>query len=522
VHRQPGGAFFRASQSDVPMPEDPVMAYAKAHEERHLAELFDLLRIPSVSAQPAKHGKDIERAAEFLADAMRDAGLENVRLVPTGGNPIVYGDWLHAPGAPTILCYGHYDVQPPEPLELWDSPPFEPTIRDGKIYARGATDDKGQMFTHIKAVQGVLATAGALPVNVKFLIEGEEEVGSENLERFIRANLDLLACDVVAISDSSMFDERHPAITYSLRGLVYYQIDVQGPKRDLHSGTFGGGIKNPIEALVEILDGMKDNKTGKITIPGFYDDVDITPAERKALAKLPFKERAYAKELGVPMVWGEKGWTTLERVSLRPTFEINGIWGGYQGPGAKTVLPAEAHAKVSMRLNPGQDPRKIAKLFERAVKERAHPGVKVTVTNLSGGWGAKAPLEHPAMRAGSRAIKQGFGKEPLFTAEGGSIPVVAMFQQVLGVPSVLLAYGLHDENLHAPNEHFDIGNFHKGIRTNAAFLYALAEEDLTQAKGAKGKARARKAPAKNATKRAAPAREAKAKAPAARGKKARR
>ncbi|HWG90670.1 MAG TPA: dipeptidase [Candidatus Thermoplasmatota archaeon] len=472
-----------------------VSEYLDANRGKHLEELKELLRIPSVSAQP-KHAEDMTRGANWVAEALRRAGMARVEVMPTGGHPLVYAEWLNAPGKPTVLVYGHYDVQPPEPLELWTSPPFEPTERGGKLYARGATDDKGQIFAHIKGVEALMATEGALPVNVKFLIEGEEEVGSENLERFVRMHREMLRADVVAISDTAMWDEKTPAITYSLRGLVYYQVDVKGAKGDQHSGTFGGAIKNPIEALVELLDGMKDNKTGKITIPGFYDDVDVSSAERKALAKLPHSDRQYAKELGVKTLWGEQGWSTVERTTVRPTFEINGIWGGYTGAGAKTVLPAEAHAKVSMRLNPGQDPKKIMKLFERTVKERAHPSVQVSVHNLSGGWGAKVPLDHPAMRAGSRAVKAGFGKEPVYSAEGGSIPVVAMFQQVLGVPSILMGFGLHTENLHAPNEHFDIGNFHKGIRTSAAFFTALAQEDLSVTPKAAKKDPARKGAAK--------------------------
>lgn len=456
------------------MPEDPVLAYAKAHEERHLRELFDLLRIPSVSAQPAKHGKDIERAAEFVANAMREAGLENVKLVSTPGNPIVYGEWLHAPGAPTVLCYGHYDVQPPEPVELWDSPPFEPTVRDGKIFARGATDDKGQMYTHIKAVEAHLKGVGKLPVNVKFLIEGEEEVGSKNLDAAIERMRKELACDVVLVSDTAMKAMDQPAITYSLRGLIYFQVDVTGAKSDLHSGTYGGAVTNPAEAVVQMLAKMKDPKSGKVKIPGFYSGVKVSKAERAAIAKSGFKESEYRKQAGVKALWGERGFTSAERTSVRPTFEVNGIYGGYQGDGAKTVLPSHAHAKVSMRLVEGQDPKRIAKSFEAYLKKNALPGVEVKVTQLSAGMGAKVPLDHPAMRAATRAVKSTFGKAPLFLAEGGSIPVVATFQRVLGVSTVLMGFGLHDENLHAPNEHFRVRNFHRGIQATARFFGELA------------------------------------------------
>lgn len=456
------------------MPDDPVLAYAKAHQERHLRELFDLLRIPSVSAQPAKHGKDIERAAEFVANALREAGMENVRLVPTPGNPIVYADWLHAPGAPTVLCYGHYDVQPPDPLEPWGSPPFEPTVRDGKIFARGATDDKGQMYTHVKAVEAHLKAAGSLPVNVKFFIEGEEEVGSKNLDAAIEGAKRDLACDVVLVSDTAMKTESQPAITYSLRGLIYFQVDVTGPSSDLHSGTYGGAVANPAEALVQMLARLKDARSGKVKIPGFYDGVRVSRDERAAIAKSGFKDAEYRKQLGVKALWGERGFSGAERTSVRPTFEVNGIYGGYQGDGAKTVLPSHAHAKVSMRLVEGQDPKRIAKSFERFLKAQALPGVEVKVTQLSSGMGAKVPLDHPAMRAAGLALNATFGRKPLFLAEGGSIPVVATFQRVLGVNTVLMGFGLHDENLHAPNEHFRVANFHRGIEAVARFFTELA------------------------------------------------
>ena len=458
------------------MPEDPVLAYVAANKERHLAELFDLLRIPSVSAQPAKHGKDIERAAEFIAGAMRDAGLEDVKLIPTPGNPLVYGEWLHAPGAPTVLCYGHYDVQPPEPIELWDSPPFEPTVRDGKIFARGATDDKGQMYTHIKAVEAHLKTMGKLPVNVKFLVEGEEEVGSKNLDPAIQRMRKELACDVVLVSDTAMKAMDQPAITYSLRGLIYFQVDVTGAKSDLHSGSYGGAVTNPAEALAHMLHAMKDPRSGKVKIPGFYKGVKVTKAERAAIAKSGFSDREIMKAVGVKALWGEKGFTGAERTSVRPTFEVNGIYGGYQGDGAKTVLPSHAHAKVSMRLVEGQDPKRIAKSFEAYLKKHALPGVQVTVTQLSGGMGAKVPLDHPAMRAATRALESTFGKKPLFLAEGGSIPVVATFQRVLGVSTVLMGFGLHDENLHAPNEHFRVKNYERGIAATARFFSELSVE----------------------------------------------
>ncbi|HUR69569.1 MAG TPA: dipeptidase [Candidatus Thermoplasmatota archaeon] len=458
------------------MPEDAALAYAKANEKRNLDQLFELLRIPSVSAQPAKHGKDIERAANFIAASLREAGVENVKLIQTPGNPLVYGEWLHAPGAPTVLCYGHYDVQPPEPLELWQSPPFEPTVRDGKIFARGSTDDKGQMYTHVKAVEAHLKGGGALPVNVKFLIEGEEEVGSKNLDAAIERMRKELACDVVLVSDTAMKSMEQPAITYSLRGLIYFQVDITGPNSDLHSGTYGGSLANPAETLVQMLAKMKDAKTGKVQIPGFYKGVNVTRSERSAIAKSGFKDAEYKKTLGLKALWGEKGFSAAERTSVRPTFEINGIYGGYQGDGAKTVIPSHAHAKVSMRLVQGQDPKRIAKSFEAYLKKQALPGVDVKVTQLSGGMGAKVPLEHPAMQAATRALHATFGKKPLFLAEGGSIPVVATFQRVLGVSTVLMGFGLHDENLHAPNEHFRVVNYHRGIEATARFFSEMAAQ----------------------------------------------
>lgn len=451
------------------MSVDAVVSHVRASRESSLRELFDLLRIPSVSAQP-KHAKDVERAAQFVADALRGAGVEGVEVVPTPGHPIVYGEWLRAPGAPTVLVYGHYDVQPPEPVELWSSPPFEPTIREGKLYARGATDDKGQMYAHVKAVEAHLKANGRLPVNVKFLIEGEEEVGSKNLDPAIHAMRDRLACDVVLVSDTAMKAEGQPAITYSLRGLIYFQVDVTGPKSDLHSGTWGGSLANPNEALVQALAKMKDPRTGRVKVPGFYDGVKVAREERAAIARSGFTDAQYKKSMGLKALWGEKGFTAAERTSVRPTFEINGIYGGYQGDGAKTVIPAHAHAKVSMRLVAGQDPKRIAKAFERHLKASMLPGLDVKVTQLSGGMGAKVPLDHPAMVAASRALHATFGKKPLFLAEGGSIPVVATFQKVLGVSTVLMGFGLHDENLHAPDEHIRVENFHKGIEASARFL----------------------------------------------------
>ncbi|MEA3199725.1 MAG: hypothetical protein QOE90_1153 [Thermoplasmata archaeon] len=460
------------------MPEDAVVSYVRANEQRNLQQLVDLLRIPSVSAQPAKHGKDVERCAHFVADALREAGMENVQLVPTPGNPIVYADWLHAgAGAPTVLVYGHYDVQPPEPLDLWTSPPFEPTVRDGKLFARGATDDKGQMYAHVKAVEAHLKTGGKLPVNVKFFIEGEEEVGSKNLDPAIEKWREKLACDVVLVSDTAMKGEGQPAITYSLRGLIYFQVDIIGPKSDLHSGTWGGSLANPNEALVQALAKMKDAKTGKVKIPGFYDGIKITKDDRAAVKKSGYADSYYKKEMAIKALWGEKGWSAAERTSIRPTFEVNGIYGGYQGDGAKTVIPAHAHAKVSMRLVGGQNPEKITKSFEKYLKSVVLPGVEIKVTRLSAGYGAKVPLDDPAMKAATKALADTFGKKPVYLAEGGSIPVVASFQKLLGANTILMGFGLHDENLHAPNEHIRVVNYHKGIEASARFLAEVAKVD---------------------------------------------
>ncbi len=463
------------------VPMDEVVAFARENREKALAELKDLLRIPSVSAKP-EHAEDMRRGAAWVADAMRVAGIENVAVLPTGsaadpGHPVVYGDWLRAgAGKPTVLVYGHYDVQPGEPFELWSSPPFEPTERDGKLFARGATDDKGQMFCHVKAVEAWMRSTGGLPVNVKFLIEGEEEVGSKHLEDFIGANRERLAADCVLISDSAMWDEEHPSIVYSLRGLCYFYVDAKGAKSDLHSGTYGGAAPNAVEWLAKLLASAKDERTGKVLIPGFYEGADVARAERKALARLPFSEKAYKKELGVRALFGEKGWTPMEATTIRPTFEVNGLWGGYTGAGQKTVLPNEAHAKVSFRLVGNQDPVKLGKAFRAFVKsfEKAHPGVAFTVEQPSTNHPSKVPIDHPALAAGARALHAAFGGEVVFAAEGGSIPVVTTFLRVLGAPSVLMGYGLHDENLHAPNEHIRVANFHRGVEASARFLDEIA------------------------------------------------
>jgi acetylornithine deacetylase/succinyl-diaminopimelate desuccinylase-like protein len=446
-----------------------VIDYINTNRDKYVTELKEYLAIPSISALP-QHQADVRRCAEWTADELRRIGMQNVRLIETPGNPVVYADWLGAEGAPTILFYGHYDVQPVDPLELWESPPFEATVRDGEIYARGAADDKGQIFMHFKAIEAHLKQNGRLPVNLRIILEGEEEVGSKNLDDFVKAHKAELAADVVVISDSTMFDRGVPSITYGLRGLVYFQIDVRGTKSDLHSGSFGGAVANPAMVLAQVLAQMKD-RSGRIKIPGFYEAVrELRAEERAEFKKLPFNETRYRKELGAPRLFGETGYTTLERVWARPTFEVNGLLSGFTGEGAKTVIPAVAMAKVSMRLVPDQDPDKIAGLFEAYVQKVTPKTVELKVTRMHGGRPWMTEFDNKYVQAAGRAIEKGFGKPPVFNREGGSIPVVATFQEILGLPSVLFGVGLPDENAHAPNEKLDLGNFHGGIIASA-YLY---------------------------------------------------
>lgn len=448
---------------------DKVVDFINVNRDRYIDEMKRYLAIPSISALP-EHKGDVRACAEWTADQMRRIGLNNVRLEETPGHPVVYGEWLGAPGAPTILFYGHYDVQPVDPVHLWTSPPFEATIRDGEIYARGSADDKGQVFMHFKAVEAHIKQTGGLPLNMKFLIEGEEEVGSANLDNFIRAHKDLLKADVVVISDSPMFDRGIPSICYGLRGLTYFQIDLRGSKSDLHSGSFGGAVANPAMVLAQVLSQMKD-KGGRVKIDGFYDDVvALRDEERAEWARLPFNEKKYKQELGAPKLFGETGYTTLERTWARPTFEVNGLLSGFTGEGAKTVLPAVAMAKVSMRLVPNQDPQKIGDLFEAYLKEVTPKTVELKITRMHGGKPWMTAFDNPYVQAAGRAIEQGFGQRPVFNREGGSIPVVSTFQEELGVPCVLFGVGLPDENAHAPDEKLDLGNFHNGVIASA-YLY---------------------------------------------------
>ena len=446
-----------------------VIDFINVNRERYLEELKAFLAIPSISALPA-HAPDVKRCAEWCSEEMRRIGLQNVRLIETAGYPVVYGDWLGAPGAPTILFYGPYDVQPVDPLELWESPPFDATIRDGEIYARGAADDKGQVFMHFKAVEAHLKQNGRLPINIKFFLEGEEEVGSVHLDEFVRGHKTELSADVVVISDSPMFARGVPSICYGLRGLVYFQIDLRGSSTDLHSGSFGGAVANPAMVLAQVLAQMKD-RGGRIKIPGFYDDVvPLKDEERQAWAALPFNEKKFKKDFGMPKLLGESGYTTLERIWARPTFEVNGLLSGFTGEGAKTVLPAVSMAKVSMRLVPDQDPKKMADLFEAYISKITPKTVELKVTRMHGGKPWMTEFDNRYVRAAGRAIEKGFGKAPVFNREGGSIPVVSTFQEELGLPSVLFGVGLPDENAHAPNEKLDLSNFHNGIIASA-FLY---------------------------------------------------
>jgi acetylornithine deacetylase/succinyl-diaminopimelate desuccinylase-like protein len=448
---------------------EKVLQYIDENKARFLQELKDFLRIPSISNN-AENKKDVLRCAHYVVDQLRQIGMQQTQLFPTPGHPIVYGEWLGAPGQPTVLCYGHYDVQPVDPLDLWISGPFDPTIRDGEIFARGSVDDKGQVLMNFKGVEAHLKSTAKLPVNIKFLIEGEEEVGSNNLDNFIADHRELLKADVVLISDTPMFDRGVPSICYGLRGLVYCQIDLKGSNSDLHSGSFGGTVINPNFALAQIIMALKD-KDGRIQIPGFYDDVlEMTSEEKQELARLPFDEEKYRKDLAAPALFGEKGYNTLQRIWVRPTLEVNGLCGGFIGEGAKTVIPAKAMAKISMRLVPNQDPDKIATLFETYVKKIAPTATELTVTRMHGGKAWVAPIDHPAIQAASRAFEKAFGKRPVFVREGGSIPVVATFAELLGLPSVLMGIGLPDENAHAPNEKLDLYNFQTGIVGSAHFF----------------------------------------------------
>lgn len=452
---------------------DFVMDAIEANRQRFLDELLDLLRIPSISADSA-FADDVKKAAAFIHQKLEEAGLDNAEICPTPGHPIVYAEKIVDTALPTVLVYGHYDVQPPDPLNLWDSPPFEPVIKDEKIYARGACDDKGQVYMHIKALELLLAK-DQLPCNVKVMIEGEEEVGSDNLENFVREHTDKLSCDVVLISDTSIISNTIPSITTGLRGLSYVEVEVTGPNRDLHSGIYGGAVANPINVLCEMIAGMMD-ESGYVTIPGFYKDVAVLSAEdRQKINEAPLDIEEYKADLGIKSVKGEDGYTTLERVSIRPTLDVNGIWGGYTGEGAKTVLPSKANAKISMRLVPNQHPDTITKLFQEYFETVAPEYVQVKVTPHHGGMPVVVPTDFTAYKAASRAMETTFGRVPIPKREGGSIPIVAMFEEVLGSKSILMGFGLDSDAIHSPNEHYGIFNYLKGIETIPYFYKYFAE-----------------------------------------------
>jgi acetylornithine deacetylase/succinyl-diaminopimelate desuccinylase-like protein len=451
------------------------IAYAQANREQFLSELKEFLSIPSVSTQP-EHKPDIRRAATWLRDKLLAAGFPQADVMATAGHPVVYAEWLDAgPTAPTVLVYGHYDVQPPDPVELWDTPPFKPTLVGDDLFCRGASDDKGQLYVHVKAAQAFGETAGRPPVNLKCMFEGEEESGSPSLEPFIREHADLLTADVGVISDTHILDKDTPSIVYALRGLAYVEVEVTGPDHDLHSGAYGGAVHNPINALCAMIASLQD-ENGHITIPGFYDRVrELEATEREELARAPFDRQAWLRETGVKADWGEPGYTIVERTTARPTLDVNGIWGGYTQPGTKTVLPSRAFAKISMRLVPDQDPASITQLFQDHLAEIAPPTVTVEVRDLHGGEGAIVRRDSPAMKAASQAYAEAFGQDPLFVRGGGSIPVVATLQKVLGIETVLMGFGLPDDRLHAPNEKFHLPNFYKGIETAIHFMEGLAQ-----------------------------------------------
>lgn len=440
--------------------------YIETHRERFLDELKEYLRIPSISTDPTQKN-EVARCAKWVAEHLEGIGIDQVEIEETAGHPIVYAEHCKAPGKPTILIYGHYDVQPPDPLELWDTPPFEPDVRDGKIFARGATDDKGQLFAHLKGLEAHLQTNGELPVNVKLLIEGEEEVGSPNLTPWVIENKERLACDAVVISDSSMFAPGVPTITYGLRGLTYFEVTVTGPSHDLHSGLFGGTVPNPINELAKIIAQLHD-ADGRIAVPGFYDSViALEDDEREQFASLPFDEEGYLAETGAPGLQGERGYTTLERKWARPTLDCNGIWGGFIGEGAKTVLPSTASAKISCRLVPGQDPTAVLELCQNYIEELAPDTVSVEFQPHHGGDPVLIDRDNESVRAACRALKKSWDAETVFTRGGGSIPVVATFSNELGAPTILMGLGLDDDRLHSPNEKFNLECFYKGIETSA-------------------------------------------------------
>ncbi len=450
---------------------EDVLRYIDAHRQRFVDELAEWVKIPAISSDPA-HAKDMVKNAEHLLADVRRLGATTSELWPTKGHPAVFAEWMHAPGKPTLLIYGHHDVQPIEPLDEWKSPPFEPSVREGRMWGRGTVDDKGQVYIHVKAIESFLAGSATkkLPINIKLIVEGEEEIGSENLDELMRQKQKELAADFVCVSDTAMFGRGIPSLCVGLRGLMYIEVHVEGPSQDLHSGSFGGGIMNPVNALAKMIARLHDDE-GKILVPGFYDEVvALTPKEREEIAGLPFDENEWRKSTGAPAVFGEKGYTTLERVWTRPTLDCNGISGGFAGEGSKTIIPARAMAKVSCRLVPHQEPEQIADRVTAYLEKIAPPGVKVRVVRLHGGRPYLAPTDHPVFEVAKRAFSKAFGKPTVFIREGGSIPFVRTIADVTGKPCLLMGFGQPDENAHAPNEWIDLENYHLGIKS-AAHLY---------------------------------------------------
>jgi acetylornithine deacetylase/succinyl-diaminopimelate desuccinylase-like protein len=444
-----------------------VKEYIASNKDRFLSELFDWLRIPSISAD-SRHKGDVRKAADFLLEKFKAAGVDNAEICETKGHPIVYAEKLIDASLPTVLVYGHYDVQPADPLNLWHSPAFEPVIKDGKIYARGSCDDKGQVYMHVKAFE-IMMKRNLLPCNIKFMVEGEEEVGSDNLGTFVKANKAKLKADIILISDTALISLQHPSITVGLRGLSYMEVEVTGPNRDLHSGVYGGAVANPINTLCQMISSLHD-ANGRVTIPGFYDRVaELSGSEREAINKAPFNLDEYKKDLDIAEVKGEKGYSTVERTGIRPTLDVNGIWGGYTGEGAKTVLPSKAHAKISMRLVPDQSSSEITELFTKHFTSIAPPSVKVKVTTHHGGEPAVTPTNSTAFKAASKAFEEVWGKTPIPTRDGGSIPIVSLFKRELGLDTVLMGFGLDSDAIHSPNEHYGVENFLLGIETIIAF-----------------------------------------------------
>ncbi|HNQ60314.1 MAG TPA: dipeptidase [Bacteroidales bacterium] len=451
---------------------EDITTYLEKNSNRIMEELFGLLKIPSISSL-SEHKDDMYRAAEYYKNALLKAGMDKVEIFDTPGHPVVYAEKILSPDFPTVLVYAHADVMPVDPIELWQSPPFEPEIREGKIYARGADDDKGQGFMHVKAIE-YLVNSRQLQCNVKFMIEGEEEIGSPHLEDFCQEHKDMLKADIILLSDTSMIAPDTPSITVGLRGLAYIEVEVAGPNRDLHSGLYGGIVHNPIHVLSRMIGNLHDDH-GRIIIPGFYDDVrELSEEERIEFNLAPFDEESYKKSLGINCLWGESGFTPLERIGIRPSLDVCGIWGGYTGEGSKTILPSKASAKVSMRLVPDQDPKKIANLFENYLHEMVPNTVKLKVTALHGGYPYLAPTNIPAYKAAQKAYLKTFGKYPIPTCSGGSIPIISTFDRVLGIKSLLLGFGLESDAIHSPNENFSVKNFFKGIETISEFYIQFA------------------------------------------------